>query len=209
MDKTEIAVAVFDKRAKEYQDKFMDLSLYHDTFDLFCDTIATQNAAVLELACGPGNITRYLLEKRPDFQLLGTDLSPNMLHLAEINNPNAEFRRMDCRDIGQMGKHYDAIMCGFCFPYLSKEDAVKLIQEASCVLHPKGIIYISTMEDEYTKSGFKTSSAGDQIYIHYHQADYLIQALNEIGFKIINVQRKDFPTTDGTKTTDLVIIAQK
>jgi len=210
MNEIQPAVAVFDKLADVYQDKYMDVSLYHHSFDLFCDQITLENAKILELACGPGNITQYLLKKRPDFKILGTDLSPNMVELAKINNPTAEFQLMDCREIGRLDQRYDAIMCGFCLPYLSKEEAIQLVQDASELLNPNGVLYISTMEDDYSKSGPKTSSDGaHQLYMYFHQADYLTAALQEHGFKTINLQHQDYPTQDGTKTTDLLIIAGK
>ncbi|MEO7769224.1 MAG: class I SAM-dependent methyltransferase [Ferruginibacter sp.] len=211
MDKTKIAIDVFNKCANEYQDKFMEFDLYNDLLDLFCKHITKENADILDIACGPGNITKYLLKKRPDFNILGIDLASNMIELAKINNPNAEFQLMDCRDIGTLEKRYEAIICGFGLPYLSVEEAIKLIGDASRILKSNGILYLSTMEDDNSKSGFKgpSSGAGDQMYINYHQADYLTVALEENGFKIIDLQRKDYPTQDATKTTDLVIIAEK
>lgn len=187
----------------------MDVALYHATFDLFCKHVARENADILDIACGPGNITRYLLERRPDFKISGIDLSVNMVHLATINNPAAEFQIMDARDIGRLGKQYDAIMCGFCLPYLSREEAVQLIADASILLTANGVFYISTMEDDYNKSGLKTSSSGDEIYMYFHQADYLTDALQENDFTIIALRRQDYPTQDGTKTTDLVMLAGK
>ncbi|SKD09366.1 Methyltransferase domain-containing protein [Chitinophaga ginsengisegetis] len=207
MDKLQMAINVFNKRAVQYQDKFMDVALYHDSFDLFCNSIPKQTAAVLEIACGPGNITRYLLEKRPDFHLLGIDLAPNMLELARSNNPQAEFMLMDGRDILRLNKLFDGIMCGFCLPYLSREEAVKMIGDAARLLLPGGIFYISTMEDDYARSGFQRSGAGDELYMYYHQADYLVNALNANGFKIMDIQRKQYPAADGGTTTDLIIIA--
>lgn len=209
MDKTKIAIDVFNKMANVYQDKFMDVNLYKDSFDLFCNSIVTENAEILELACGPGNITKYLLNIRPDFKILGTDLAPNMIELAKINNPTAEFQLMDCRDMDLIDKKYDAIMCGFCLPYLSKEESIKLISDASKRLKPNGVFYLSTMEDDYIKSGFKKGSAGDEIFMHYHQADYLTNTLQENMFEIIELKRQDYPAQDGTKTTDLIIIAKK
>jgi 2-polyprenyl-3-methyl-5-hydroxy-6-metoxy-1,4-benzoquinol methylase len=187
----------------------MDVSLYGSTFDLFCENIIKQNADVLELACGPGNITKYLLNKRPDLKILGTDLAPNMIELAKINNPTAHFEIMDCRAIHTLNKKYDAIMCGFCLPYLSKEEAIQLIMDASKVLSPSGVIYISTMEDDYSKSGYKKGSSGDEIFMHYHEAEYLSKALEDNDFKIIDLQRIVYPASDGTNITDLVIIAMK
>ncbi|MGZ4044449.1 MAG: class I SAM-dependent methyltransferase, partial [Bacteroidia bacterium] len=112
-DKNKNAVQIFNKLAKLYESKFMNVNLYGDTFDFFCDNIKKQNAEVLELACGPGNITKYLLNKRSDLKIFGTDLSPNMISLAKTNNPTTEFAIMDCREIGNLNKKYDAIMCGF------------------------------------------------------------------------------------------------
>lgn len=209
MDITKMAVDVFDKFAGEYQAKFMDVSLYKNTLDLFCDRIKRPHARILEIACGPGNITRYLLEKRPDFQVLGTDLSPNMLRLAAINNPNATFQLMDARDISNIDTPYDAIMCGFCLPYLSKEEVIKLIADAARLLTDDGIIYISTMEDEESRSGLTKTSAGNEIYIYYHQADYLTRALSQHHFNIIALDRKVYPAPDGSTVTDLEIIAGK
>lgn len=207
MDKTKNAVHIFNTFATEYQNKFMDVSLYGDALDVFCNSIKKKNANILELACGPGNITQYLLNKRPDFKILGTDLAPNMISLAKKNNPTAEFQLMDCRDITRLNKHYDAIVCGFCLPYLSKEDAIRLIYDASHILHPEGVIYISTMEDNYSKSGYKKGSSGDEIYMHYHEAVYLTEALQQSGFKIMDIHRKNYPEKDGTQTIDLIIIA--
>lgn len=209
MDKTKIAVEIFNKHASVYQNKFMDVSLYHDTFDTFCNHIKNQNAEVLELACGPGNITKYLLHKRPDLKIFGTDLAPNMIELARINNPEAKFDIMDSRAIEKLKKTYDAIMCGFVLPYLSKEEAIKLISDSVAILNPKGVLYISTMEDDYSKSGFRTGSAGDEIYMHYHQADYLTEALKDNGFYIIDLQRKIYPVQDNINTVDLILIAEK
>ncbi|SHI85279.1 class I SAM-dependent methyltransferase [Flavobacterium terrae] len=209
MNKTQKAVEVFDKCASLYQDRFMDFDLYNDTFDLFCDSIQKENPSVLELACGPGNITKYLLQKRPDFEVLGIDLAPNMIELAQKNNPSATFQLLDCRDFLKMNKTFDGIMCGFGLPYLSKEDAIQLIKDASACLNSNGILYLSTMEDDYSKSGLKKGSTGDEIFIHYHQEDYLTESLIQNGFSIIALQHKKFPEHNGTETTDLILIAKK
>lgn len=209
MDKTRIAIDVFNKLATEYQDKFMNVDSFSDTFDIFCEKIQKQNADVLELACGPGNITKYLLNKRPDLKILGTDLAPNMIRLAKINVPAAEFQLMDCREIEMLNKKYDAIMCGFCLPYLSREEAFKLIVDASKLLNSSGILYLSTMEDDYNNSGFRKGSQGDEIYMHFHEADYLVAELEKNNFTITDLKRKDYPERDGSITIDLVIIATR
>ena len=118
-NKPQQAVRVFDKRTNQYQDKFMDASISNYWLDMFCSKITTSAANILELACGPGDITKYMLTKRPDFKVFGIDLDPNMIGLAKINNPSGDFQVMDCREIGKLNKRYDGIMCGFGLTYLS------------------------------------------------------------------------------------------
>ncbi len=209
MDKTKIAVDLFDKYATNYEERFMDTSMYWESFDVFCKNISTKNAEILEVACGPGNITKYILDHHPNFKIVGTDLAPNMIELAKKNNPTASFRLMDGRAITSLNQKYDGIICGFFFPYLSKEDAIQFIADASTILNTNGVLYISTMEDDYRKSGLQKGSNGDDIYMHYHQADYLTEALIKNNFKIIEIQRKESFSTTGIKTVDLLIISKK
>ncbi len=209
MDRSKIAVDLFNKYAAEYQGRFMDVSLYADSFTFFCKNIKKKNSEILELACGPGNITKYVLNLRPNFNLLGTDLSPNMIQLGKINNPTAEFMLMDVRSINSLNKKYDGIICGFCLPYLDKVETQKLIQDSSKILQPNGLLYISTMEDDYSKSGLKKGSTGDEIYMHYYLAEDLQLMLEENGFEPLKLERKESMQTDGTMAIDLIIIAQK
>lgn len=208
MDKTNLAVNVFNQCAEMYQERFMDLSMYHETFDAFCNSIKPTPAKILELACGPGNITKYLLNKRPDFTLLATDLAPNMLELAQINNPSVTFKLLDCKAFTSLNQTFDAIICGFGLPYLTKEEAIQLIADASKQLNPNGVLYISTMEDDYSKSGLQTSSDGKHtLFMHFHQADYLTETMTNNGFELIELKRISY--NNPKPTTDLVLIARK
>lgn len=209
IDKSKQAAEVFNKNALLYENKFMNVELYHHAFDLFCSNIKSGNAHVLDIACGPGNITKYLLHKRPDLIILGIDLSPNMIDLAKKNNPTANFITMDSRAISTLQKKYDAIMCGFCLPYLSKQESIKLIEDAGLLLENNGVLFISTMEDDYAKSKYVKGSTGDELFMHYHQADYLCDALAKNNFEIVDIQHQPYPTEDGSKVIDLLILARK
>jgi cyclopropane fatty-acyl-phospholipid synthase-like methyltransferase len=132
-----------------------------------------------------------------------------MIDLAKKNNPTACFKLMDGRAIKSLNQQYDGIISGFFFPYLSKEDTIQFIEDSSTILNPNGVLYISTMEDDYNKSGLQKGSKGDEIYMHYHQADYLTEALVKNNLKIVDTQRKESVSTTGIKTVDLIIISQK
>ncbi|WP_118974989.1 class I SAM-dependent methyltransferase [Taibaiella koreensis] len=207
MDKTTIAVQVFDEQARNYQDKYMDQSLYGNTLDLFCSSLPPGKATVLDLACGPGNITRYLLQQRPELQLLGLDLAPAMLELARSNNPGATFAQMDCRDIAGLNDRYHGLVCGFVLPYLDRAEALKLIADAAVLLLPGGIFYLSTIEGPYSSSGLYTSSNGKQVYMHYYEAPDLIPAVEAAGLELLHTQQQSSPGPMGTM--DLILVARK
>ena len=208
-DRSSAAAALFNKYAKEYQERFGDTSAYHESFDAFCDAVKHKDASILELACGPGNITSYLLRKRPDFKILATDLSPNMLKVAKQHNRAAEFTLMDCRELLKLNRKFDGIVMGFCLPYLSMEETQKLFQDAASMLISGGAVYISTMEDDYAKSGFQKSSKGDEIFMHFYTEELLSGMLKQSGLEITWKQRKITLDSVGKEVTDLLIVAVK
>ena len=159
MNQSKSSIDIFNSRAEEYQDKFMDTCLYHDSFDIFCKMTSLENAAIFDIGCGPGNISKYLLSKRPDLKILGIDLAPNMISLAQANNPTAGFVVMDCREIFKINDRFDGIVCGFCLPYLTPEEFRQLIADCATLLKSKGTFYIGTMEeDALNQSGIKINS---------------------------------------------------
>lgn len=166
MDTYESTFNTWNKVALLYQEKFMDTGLYNDSYDIFCESLPAR-AAILEIGCGPGNITRYLLQKKPGYKITGIDVAPAMIELARINNPLADFMQMDCRELEQVEGKFDGIICGFCLPYLSREDVNKLVKDSAGLLKAKGILYLSYIEGAYERSGFEAGSTGDEVYVYY------------------------------------------
>lgn len=199
---------IFNKYAKEYQERFMDISMYHEALNIFCDALPTENSKILEVACGPGNITTYLLKKRPDLKILGTDLAPNMIELAKQNAPSAEFKIMDGRNILEFEHKFDGIISGFFFPYLSQKEVEQFITNTTYKLNKNGALFISTMEDDHSKSGIQKGSKGDEIFMNFHEEKHLSDTLIKNNFKIIDIQRKDSIASNGMKNIDLLINAQ-
>ncbi len=186
MDRYKETFDTWNKVASLYQDKFMDLDLYNDTYDFICSSITRENAKILEIGCGPGNITKYLLSIRPDFDIYGIDIAPKMIELARKNNPSASFAIMDSRQIDEIKTKYDGIVCGFCLPYLSQTDSQKFITDCYYLLNENGLIYISFVEGDPIKSDFQVSSSGDRSYFYFHNLEDLKTKLIESKFDELN-----------------------
>lgn len=199
----------WNKVAALYQEKFMHLDLYNDTYDIFCSLFKNNNAAVLEIGCGPGNITKYVLEQQPHFKITATDVAPNMIALAQINNPTADFKILDCRTLDTITGKFNGIICGFCIPYLSKKDTEKLLKDCYGLLTNEGILYFSTIKGDHAQSGYEAASTGDRSYVYYYEEDFFKEELSKNGFKLLHLIEKEFLKSDGTKMINQIFIAQK
>lgn len=209
MDKYEETFETWNKAAAQYQDKFMELDLYNNTYDYICNTIIKDKAKLLEIGCGPGNITKYLLSKRPDFEIFGIDIAPNMIKLAKKNNPSANFAIMDCRQISNLKTKYDGIVCGFCIPYLSQKDSEKLLSESYNILNKEGLIYLSFEEDDPTKSGFQVGSKGDRMFFYFHNVDNIQKQLIKSKFNAIKTFKIEYKKSETEVVLHTIITAKK
>lgn len=210
MDSYKETAKTWDKLAMHYQEKFMGMDLYNDTYDLFCEKILKVNPAILEIGCGPGNITKYMLSKRTDFQIEGIDSSPNMIKLAIANCPDTRFMVMDCREIDTLKSKYDAIVCGFCMPYLSKADCTKLIRDCRLLLNEGGVFYFSLIEGDYSSSGYEASSSGeDRAFVYYYQEKEIAKLVQENGFELLDLIRKPYPNAALIRSEHLIFIVKK
>ena len=199
----------WNKLAKLYEDKFMHLDLYNESYDFFCKELVKENPEVVELGCGPGNITKYLLTQRPDFRILATDVAPAMIECAKLNNPNAEVAVLDCRDINQLTTKFEAIVCGFCIPYLSPAHCEKLIQDSVRILEPNGLMYISFVEGTPEQSGFQTGSTGDRAYFYFHNLGALTESLTRNNFETIKMFKVDYKKTEQITDVHTILIAKQ
>ncbi|MBA6154972.1 class I SAM-dependent methyltransferase [Tenacibaculum sp. S7007] len=211
MDKYKNIIETYNKISQQYHDKFMDATVYHHSYNKLLKHTKKAHQTVLDVASGPVNITKYLLSSRNDFKILGIDATENMIQLAKENVPNANFKLLDCRNIKNLHQKFDIIVFGFCFPYISKEESVQLINEAYSCLNKNGILYISTMIGDYdTDSVFKTSFDGkNRMFIHYHNPEYLIEAIQDNKFQLLENYTKEYQEGTIKGDTDLFLIAKK
>ncbi|MBF4472157.1 MULTISPECIES: class I SAM-dependent methyltransferase [Flavobacterium] len=209
MDNYKETFETWNKIASLYEEKFMNLDLYDKTYDFICDSILKEKAEILEIGCGPGNITKYLLSKRPDFNIHGIDIAPNMIELAKKNNPAASFSVMDIRHISELIAKYDGIICGFCLPYLSHSDGKKLIHGATQLLNNNGFLYISFVEGNPDKSDFQTSSSGDRSYFYFYELDQLKKQLLDNSFEDLTVFKVKYKRPESNEETHTILTARK
>jgi trans-aconitate methyltransferase len=78
-----VAVTYGEQFAGELDHKPLERGL----LDAFCELAPP--GAIADIGCGPGYITRFLAERRDD--VLGVDLSPEMIAVAQRRHPRLRF----------------------------------------------------------------------------------------------------------------------
>ncbi|OXG06983.1 methyltransferase family protein [Flavobacterium araucananum] len=209
MDPYTESFKIWNKIASLYQDRFMDLDLYNATYDFVCNSMDKTEPKILEIGCGPGNITKYLLSKRPDFDIFGIDIAPKMIELAKKNNPTARFSVMDSRKIDQIKEKYDAIVCGFCLPYLSQADSQKLISDSYKLLSDNGLVYMSFVEGDPERSGFQSGSSGERIYFYFHTLEDLKTEFVQNKFEELQVFKAAYRKSETKTEIHTILTARK
>ncbi|MFC6288210.1 methyltransferase domain-containing protein [Nocardioides sp. GCM10027113] len=66
--------------------------------ELLARVAAEDPATVVDLGCGPGNLTRLLADRWPDASVLGVDSSDDMVERARADVPGIAFEQADLRD---------------------------------------------------------------------------------------------------------------
>jgi cyclopropane fatty-acyl-phospholipid synthase-like methyltransferase len=208
MDPYDITFKTWNKIAGLYEEYFMDLDLYDDTYNYFVDNLEG-GSNLLELGCGPGNICRYLINKNPDLEILATDIAPNMLERAQKNVPSAKVRLLDVRNLNQLQQTFDGIIAGFCIPYLSQNDCRKLMKDAFELLNSKGLFYFSFLEGDYSQSAYESGSSGDKTFVYYHSILFFEEELDKNNFKLLKHFKKDYKKRDGSSQLHHIFVARK
>jgi len=206
--KTKETVKLFDDAALHYQEKYMDVSPYKNMLTLLCENIRMTNPKILDIASGPGNVAKFIIDRIPSSSITCTDLSPAMLELAQTNIPSAKVKLIDARKILEMGHHYDIIVASFIFPYFTKEEVIQFIIYSKIVLNPNGLLYISTMVGNNEDSGYISSENRPPIYMNWHEESYIKDTLEESGFDILESKIQPYDYDEDNRGNDLLIIAR-
>lgn len=117
MKSKDLLPAVFSRYALAYQqrlEQFMESDAARGRHRVIELIAAKPGMRVLDLACGPGTLTRRLATQvAPDGEVVGVDLAPGMIELARAGaTANARFEVMDIEQLAFGNASFDAAACG-------------------------------------------------------------------------------------------------
>ena len=204
-----VSVATFDRLAERYAEKYFYLDMYDAYLSRFADRIEVHGARVLDVACGPGNVSAYLGKLRPDLDLVGIDLAEGMISQARLRVPSAKFCVKDCRHIGGLGQLFDASAFSFGLSYLTDDDAKQFFTSLNASLTDSAVLYLSTITSDSGWSGFETSSSGDRVYVEYRSVRDVVFMVEQAGYEVEFSELIESPSNAPKTTQDLILVAKR
>jgi len=211
MDQSDPCVSTaqaFGSVAQRYTDKYFELNDYQSQLDRFLSGLKREQTEVLDLACGPGNVSAYLLQQRPKLRILGLDLAPEMIEIARQKVPDAVFEVGDCRELDGLGRRFDAAVFSFGLSYLSDEDAERCLRALHTQLRPEGLLYLSSITGDPAHSG-DAGINGHRLHTFYRSAEDILARIRDAGFHLQFSEIIPSPANASLPTQDLVLIAKR
>ena len=139
---------VFTNRIAENYEKYM-APMFFEPYaeDMARRFSAGQVNAILEVACGTGQVTRHLREHLPNARITATDLNAGMLEYAKKTvgaENDFEWLIADAQNL-QFGENsFDAVICQF--GLMLMPDKQRAVNEAYRVLRPGGRFIFMTWD---------------------------------------------------------------
>lgn len=144
MNKIRDTQSSYDRVAIEYAERFKD-EMDDKPFDRDClDRLVRDvgdSGPICDLGCGPGQIARYL--HRQGIEVLGVDLSANMVAEAQRLNPEIHFHQGNMLALPDPDDAWGGIAAFYCIIHIPRDQIVRALLEMKRVLRPGGILLVT------------------------------------------------------------------
>lgn len=132
----------YDKIASEYARRsFHELAHKPADRKLLDIFTARTQSPVCDLGCGPGQVARYLRDQGLD--VVGVDVSSQMLKEAQRLNPDVTFLQADMRQLPVEDEVWGGIVAFYSLIHLTRKEVPTVLKELLRVLRPGGQLLVS------------------------------------------------------------------
>ena len=187
----------YDKTAQGYIER-TDSSYRKESAEKFLSYIKknSDSKKILDMGCSQGRDAGKFVEK--GYDVVGIDLSKELIKVAKKRIPKAKFKIMDMRRLEFADETFDGIWASASFVHIPKKDILQTLIETKRVLKNKGIFYITVKigEGEKLRKDERHENL-EKYWVFFKDGeiqDYLIKS----GFEIIEA----IPKTSSNPNAD-------
>lgn len=155
------------------------------------ETITSNYNNIVELGCGTGKNTSWLLERCES--LIALDFSEEMLAKAriKINSEKVSFEQQDLTNNWELPeKSADLICCSLVLEHI--EDLDSIFEKAAKILKKDGQFYIGELHPlkQYagSKARFQTNERIQELEVFVHHTTEFTDAAFKHGFKLLEIK---------------------
>ncbi len=120
-------------------------------------------ARAIDFGCGTGRSTRFL--RKLGFEVIGVDISDDMLGIARTNDPAGDYRLVPDDDFGQFEVGtFDLVLAAFTFDNIPGATKTRIFRDLGGLLRPNGtMVSVVSSPEIYTHewASFSTSDFPD------------------------------------------------
>lgn len=209
MDYNQETVSTFDRSASVYAEKYFDLRQYDRYYEAFLESLPEGAVSILDLACGPGNVSAFIKSRRADADILAADRSDGMLEQVRARVSGVATVNIDCRDLSYIGRTFHGVVFFFGLSYFNNDDAAKVLDQILAKLHPGGTLLLASVAGDPSLSGVQTNKSRDQVFSFFRRPSEITAMVASSGFEVISASKVDSPANASINTTDSIVIARR
>ena len=181
----------WDKLAERYDNRAGALKEFSDVICTFMEKLP-KGGKVLDLGCGTGlPYARYLVKE--GFDVLGVDLSEEMVRIASKNVPDAKFVQLSMNEITYMDE-FDGVMSSFSMLLLSPDLFKETASRVYSALVDGGYFYLSLNEpvgeSEDPDSEVYVNIMGQDMYSRAYTVEEVEGVFQPLGFSLVKFNRE-------------------
>ena len=178
-DKIKEAVKAYDKIASIYTDYNFEKVMQ---FQLTKFISLLKGKRILDAGCGVGRDVEYLMED--GLEVVGVDISENMIKHAKKNVPKGKFEVMDFRKMKFKDGSFDGVWAMASVYHIPNKEVIDTLKEFFRVLDKNGLLYVSVYEGEGEEER-KDSVVGETRTFYSYKRGEMEEKLEEAGFSIV------------------------
>lgn len=185
---TQRQAAAFDAIGERYDDAFPHKSAQIIATQWVIDRLSP-GTRVLDVGCGTGVPTAGMMVES-GLEVVGIDVSAEMLRIARHNVPGAQFAAMDVLELDSAFGDFDAAVAFFSLLMLRRADIPAVLARIRAVLRPGAYLAVGMVEADldYVPIRF----LGEEVWVTGYPRSDLETLLTADGLEIREVDVEEF-----------------